>query len=75
MSQLPLTPTLSPRERAERGASFSGRVRGLLWRGGVNGVTLCAIILSLALQGCAKKNAPQPPPDVPNTYPRPYPSE
>jgi hypothetical protein len=89
MSQLPLTPTLSPkagrgsvacgslppRERGEGGARVSGRVRDLLWRGGVNGATLCAIILSLALGGCAKKNAPQPPPDVPNTYPRPYPSE
>ena len=62
MSQLPLTPNLSPkagrgsvacgslppRERGEGGARVSGRVRGLLWRGGVNGATLCAIILSLA---------------------------
>jgi hypothetical protein len=39
------------------------------------GITLLALILSLALGGCGKKNAPQPPPDVPNTYPRPYPSE
>jgi hypothetical protein len=89
MSQFPLTPTLSPqagrgsvargslapRERGEGGARVSGRVRSLLSRVGVNGVTLCAIILSLALEGCAKKNAPQPPPDVPNTFPRPYPSE
>jgi hypothetical protein len=33
------------------------------------------LILSLALGGCGKKNAPQPPPDEPITYPRPYPSE
>jgi hypothetical protein len=34
-----------------------------------------AIILVLAIAGCGKRNAPQPPPDVPNTYPRPYPNE
>jgi hypothetical protein len=39
------------------------------------GITLLALILSLGLGGCGKKNAPQPPPDVPITYPRPYPSE
>jgi hypothetical protein len=39
------------------------------------GIPLLALILSLALGGCGKKNAPQPPPDVPNTYPRAYPSE
>jgi hypothetical protein len=38
------------------------------------GITLLMLILSLALGGCGKKNPPQPPPDVPNTYPRPYPS-
>lgn len=41
-------------------------------------VSLCALLVvmfSLALAGCGKRNAPQPPPDVPNTYPRPYPSE
>jgi hypothetical protein len=32
------------------------------------------VMLGLALAGCGKKNAPQPPPGVPNTYPRPYPS-
>ena len=30
---------------------------------------------ALAMAGCGKRNAPQPPPDVPNTYPRAYPSE
>jgi hypothetical protein len=39
------------------------------------GITLLMLILSLALGGCGKKNAPQPPPDEPITYPRPYPSE
>jgi predicted small lipoprotein YifL len=33
---------------------------------------LCLIVLALA--GCGKKGAPQPPPDEPNTYPRVYPS-
>jgi len=35
------------------------------------GVALCA----LAIASCAKRNAPQAPPDVPDTYPRPYPNE
>jgi len=36
-------------------------------------VTRLEIVLALA--GCGKKGNPQPPPDVPNTYPRTYPSE
>jgi hypothetical protein len=45
--------------------------------GGRRGVrlVLCALALTLALTGCGKRNAPQPPPDVPDTYPRTYPSE
>jgi hypothetical protein len=39
------------------------------------GIALCALALSLALAACGKRNAPTPPPDEPNTYPRPYPSE
>jgi hypothetical protein len=35
---------------------------------------LIFIVLGLALAGCGKKNAPSPPPGVPNTYPRTYPS-
>ena len=36
---------------------------------------LCALVLSLALAGCGKRNAPTAPPDEPDTFPRPYPSE
>jgi len=45
--------------------------------GGTPGVrlVLCALALTLALAGCGKRNAPEPPPGVPDTYPRPYPSE
>jgi predicted small lipoprotein YifL len=35
---------------------------------------LIVLLVGLALAGCGRKNAPQPPPGVPNTYPRPYPS-
>ena len=38
-------------------------------------LALCALILTLGLAACAKRNAPEPPPGVPDTYPRPYPSE
>jgi hypothetical protein len=41
----------------------------------VHVAALCVFVLSLALAGCGKRNAPTPPPDEPNTYPRPYPSE
>jgi predicted small lipoprotein YifL len=36
---------------------------------------LAVLLIALALAGCGKKGNPQPPPDVPNTYPRTYPSE
>ena len=32
------------------------------------------LVIALALAGCGKKGAPQPPPDEPNTYPRTYPN-
>jgi predicted small lipoprotein YifL len=31
---------------------------------------LILAVVALALAGCGKKGAPQPPPDQPNTYPR-----
>jgi predicted small lipoprotein YifL len=34
----------------------------------------CLLLVSLTIAGCGKKNPPQPPPGVPNTYPRAYPS-
>jgi hypothetical protein len=36
---------------------------------------LIMLLVTLALAGCGKKNAPGPPPDEPNTFPRTYPSE
>jgi predicted small lipoprotein YifL len=33
------------------------------------------LMVTALLAGCGKKGAPIPPPDEPNTYPRPYPSE
>ncbi len=62
----------SPRLRGEGGARASGRVRGsrALWL-----CVLTFLSLFLALAGCGKKDAPTAPPDEPNTYPRPYPSE
>ena len=36
---------------------------------------LAVLVIAAALAGCGKKGNPQPPPDVPNTYPRSYPSE
>ena len=39
------------------------------------GLTAAAVALVLVLTGCGKRGAPEPPPDVPNTYPRPYPNE
>jgi len=56
---------------------LEGRRRGMLphstgmWlRSG-----LIMLLVTLALAGCGKKNAPGPPPDEPNTFPRTYPSE
>ena len=36
---------------------------------------MALLLIAAVLAGCGKKNSPQPPPDVPNTYPRTYPSE
>ena len=62
----------SPRLRGEGGARVSGRVRGSR---ALRFGTLVVLVLSVALAGCGKKGAPTAPPDVPDTYPRPYPSE
>jgi predicted small lipoprotein YifL len=36
---------------------------------------LALLILALSLAACGKKAAPEPPPGVPNTFPRTYPSQ
>jgi predicted small lipoprotein YifL len=36
---------------------------------------LAVLLIAAALAGCGKKGTPQPPPGVPDTYPRHYPSE
>ena len=38
------------------------------------GLSVLLLILGLALAACGKKGDPQPPPGVPKTYPRTYPS-
>jgi Prokaryotic lipoprotein-attachment site len=47
------------------------------WRkvGASSGLLIAVVLLSLALTGCGKRGPPEPPPGVPDTYPRPYPSE
>ena len=62
----------SPRLRGEGRTRVSGRLRGnRALRLGV----LMFLSLSLALAGCGKRAAPTAPPDEPDTFPRPYPSE
>jgi len=39
------------------------------------GLVLVALVLAIALTGCGRRSQPEPPPGVPNTFPRPYPSE
>ncbi len=72
MSSACPSPRPSPRERGEGGARASGRVRG---NRALRFGALVLLALSLALAGCGKRNAPTAPPDEPDTYPRPYPSE
>jgi hypothetical protein len=68
------SPRPSPRKRGEGGTRVSGSVRG--GRAVVVGTLLfLSLALALALAGCGKRNAPTAPPDVPDTYPRAYPSE
>ncbi len=36
---------------------------------------LVVLLVAVLLAGCGKRGNPTPPPDEPNTYPRPYPNE
>jgi predicted small lipoprotein YifL len=69
---LAVQPRPSPQKWGEGGARVSGTLRR---RRVFRRLMLFAILLSLTLAGCGKRNAPLPPPDEPNTFPRPYPSE
>jgi predicted small lipoprotein YifL len=38
------------------------------------GIALLLLLVAFGLAACGRKGEPQPPPGVPNTYPRVYPS-
>ena len=63
-----ITDLRHPEERAT-GARLEGRTAIA-----AIGRVLVLLVVVLALAGCGKKGAPQPPPDEPNTFPRTYPS-
>ena len=65
------------RTKPKAGENSAVRPRRSAMRAGFRGIATCLIVLLLAvtLAACGKKNAPSAPPDEPNTYPRPYPSE
>ena len=86
--RLPLTPGSGPGQALPLCGSLPLPARGE--RGGVRGprkamsatrrftdIVIVALLFAYALPltGCGKKNAPEPPPGVPNTYPLPYPRE
>jgi predicted small lipoprotein YifL len=54
---------------------FSRKTGNLRLRRPYFAAVMALFILVLPQAGCGKKGPPQPPPDQPNTYPRPYPSE
>jgi hypothetical protein len=58
-----------PRTRRLRGREGWGRLALPASR------TLLLLIVALGLADCGKKGSPQPPPGVPNVYPRSYPRE
>jgi predicted small lipoprotein YifL len=67
--------------RASRGPVGGGSLplpafgEGAGVRGGRSAaLAFLVVLLPVMLAGCGKKNPPQPPPGVPNTYPRAYPS-
>jgi predicted small lipoprotein YifL len=65
-----ITDSPHPEERAT-GARLEGRTTTAA---AVVSRVLVLLVVVLALAGCGKKGAPQPPPDEPNTFPRTYPS-
>jgi predicted small lipoprotein YifL len=41
----------------------------------LSGAAGVVLAVAVALSGCGRKGAPQPPPGAPKTYPQPYPRE
>jgi hypothetical protein len=79
MSGGPLAPVPSPTQPCGLGLS-SPALRERLLRAAkrvrvIGRLGLCVLVFSVALAGCGKRNAPTAPPDEPDTFPRPYPSE
>ena len=66
--------TSPPRKRGSRKTALDSRLRGNdEWKKRV--LVIGVMLAALALAGCGKKGAPQPPPGVPNTYPQNYPAQ
>jgi predicted small lipoprotein YifL len=79
---MPHTNGPHPEERSA-GARLEGRTALLLSSGAFSTQSkpkivlirlLVLLFIVVALAGCGKKGAPQPPPDEPNTFPRSYPN-
>jgi hypothetical protein len=73
---LPRRPVRRAALRPERVGASHHR-EAMFARHRFTGITLFALLFALALPltGCGKKGAPNPPPGVPDTYPRSYPRE
>ena len=77
---MPHTMVPHPEERCgaprlkERTARVQHAAAGISPRNKIVIRLLAVLLIAVALAGCGKKGAPQPPPDEPNTFPRTYPN-